>query len=351
MTLPLDDLDLLNEPRHEPAGAPLQLPVDDIDEDPQQPRKEFDPDKLQQLADSVERRGVLQAISVRPHPHQPQRWMVNFGARRLRASKMLGRPVIPAYVDAGADSYDQVAENEQREDLKPLELALFVQRRLALGETQVQIARGLGKSQPYVSYACALIDAPDWLMALYRQGKCQGMTELYHLRRLHGVAPRRVLAWAEQRASISRTDIQALKLELAFAAADDDGPRVGSIDSSTASATDRATDITTTTEPPSAVPASAEPRPDRDSVSPTVPSDRAPTPALGRAPRTQATASRATRLGLFARDGEHIVEIMLDVAPDAPGQVYVRRLDEDARLMASASGLELIGFERIAQVQ
>jgi len=134
--------------------------VHDIDEDPQQPRQQFDSYKLQQLADSIERRGVLQAVSVRPHPEAPQRWMLNFGARRLRAAKLLGRPTISAYVDAGADRYDQVIENEQREDLKPLELALFVQRRLALGETQVQIARGLGKSQPYVAYACALIDAP-----------------------------------------------------------------------------------------------------------------------------------------------------------------------------------------------
>ncbi len=99
---------------------------------------------------------------------------------------MLGKPTIPAYVDAGADGYAQVIENEQREDLKPLELALFVQRRLALGETQAQIARGLGKSQPYVVYASALIDAPDWLMTLYRQGKCQGLTELYHLQTAAG---------------------------------------------------------------------------------------------------------------------------------------------------------------------
>jgi ParB family chromosome partitioning protein len=65
-----------------------------------------------------------------------------------------------------------------------MELALFVQRRLAAGETQAEIARRLGKSRQYVTYATALIDAPDWLMALHREGRCRGLKELYDLRRL-----------------------------------------------------------------------------------------------------------------------------------------------------------------------
>jgi ParB family transcriptional regulator, chromosome partitioning protein len=66
-----------------------------------------------------------------------------------------------------------------------LELALFVQQRLALGESQADIARLLGKSRPYVTYATALIDAPDWLMATYRAGQCRGSRELHELRGLH----------------------------------------------------------------------------------------------------------------------------------------------------------------------
>jgi ParB family chromosome partitioning protein len=348
MTLQLDDLELLSQPT--PSGVPLQLPVHDIDEDPQQPRQEFDPHKLQQLADSIERRGVLQAISVRPHPEAPQRWLLNFGARRLRAAKLLGRPTIAAYVDAGADRYDQVIENEQREELKPLELALFVQRRLALGETQVQIARGLGKSQPYVAYACALIDAPDWLMALYRQGKCQGLTELYHLRRLQALAPQRVLAWAQQRVGITRVDIQALKLELQTAAADGEG-QCGSIDG----LIEPAMDIIMTLEPPSAAPPPAQAALHRGPIAPT-PADRAPTQRKqDRAPRSKAIASTAsnasnsTRLALFAHHHEHLVEIVVDIAPDASGQVYVRYCDDDARLIVAASELDLIGIERVAQ--
>lgn len=166
-------------------GRPLMLPLSSIDEDPDQPRREFDSEALQQLADTVAERGVRQPISVRMHPTEPERWIVNFGARRLRASHLAGKVDIPAFIDDTANSYDQVIENEQREGLKPLELALFIQQRLALGESQADIARLLGKSKPYVTYATALIDAPDWLMAAYRAGRCRGSRELHELRSLH----------------------------------------------------------------------------------------------------------------------------------------------------------------------
>ena len=120
----------------------------------------------------------------------PSRWVLNFGARRLRASKLAGLTTIPAFVDASADSYDQVIENEQREGLKPLELALFVQKRLALGDKQADIAKNLGKSRQWVTLATALIEPPDWLLQAYRDGRCRGMNELYELRRLHGAACR-----------------------------------------------------------------------------------------------------------------------------------------------------------------
>lgn len=215
MTLQLDDLNLLDAPPPEPAaagdGQPLRLPVDTIDEDPDQPRIEFDDETLRELAASIAERGVRQPVSVRPHPARPGRWLLNFGARRLRASKLAGRADIPAFVDAGANDYDQVIENEQREALKPLELALFVGKRLAAGESQAEIARKLGKSRAYVTMACALIDAPDWLMQVYRSGQCRGLTELYELRRLHSEQPRAVLATISRGESIHRKTLAAMR--------------------------------------------------------------------------------------------------------------------------------------------
>ena len=188
----------------------MRLPVDLIDEDPDQPRQEFDEASLHELAETIRERGVRQPISVRPNPAIEGRWLLNFGARRLRASKLAGKADIPAFVDLSAESYDQVIENEQREGLKPLELALFVQRRLVAGESQAEIARRMGKSKAYVTYAMALIDAPDWLLAAYREGRCRGLRELYELRRAAGESEVDVEAWARSKSTITRSDVKAL---------------------------------------------------------------------------------------------------------------------------------------------
>jgi ParB family transcriptional regulator, chromosome partitioning protein len=234
MALPLDDLDLLSAPHNLLAGTPLQLPVDAIDEDPKQPRSEFDPQALQQLADTIAQRGVRQPISVRPRSDRPERWMLNFGARRLRATKLAGLSVIPAFVDATADSYDQVIENEQREALRPIELALFVQRELHSGQSQAEVARRLGKSRAYITYVCALIDPPDWLMTLYRSGRCRGVKELYDLRRLHDGHAEEVAQWLRSREFVARGDVAALQERLVTPAPEAALPAVAAAASHTA---------------------------------------------------------------------------------------------------------------------
>jgi ParB family chromosome partitioning protein len=169
---------------------------------------------LRLLAGTVAERGVRQPISVRPHPDQPERWILNYGARRLRAARLAGRSEIPAFVDRTADSFDQVIENEQRENLQPLELALFVQRQMMSGLSRAEIARRLGKTSGYLTFLGALIDAPDWLMELYRTGRCRGATELYELRNLHDKSPKAVSEWLEGRSAVSRGDVKALKESL-----------------------------------------------------------------------------------------------------------------------------------------
>lgn len=67
------------------------------------------------------------------------------GARRLRASRLAGKTQIPAFVDETANSYDQVIENEQREGLRPVKLALFIQRQMRTGQSLSEVARRLGQ--------------------------------------------------------------------------------------------------------------------------------------------------------------------------------------------------------------
>jgi len=310
MTLPLDDLDLLATPGDLLAGAPLQLRIDSIDEDPDQPRREFDPERLAELAQTIKARGVRQAVSVRRHPAQPDRWMLNFGARRLRASKLAGKDEIPAFVDDAADSYDQVIENEQREGLKPLELALFVQRRLAAGETQADIAKRLGKSRQYIMIATALIEAPGWLLCAYREGRCRGMNELHELRKLHGQHPQYVEAWASDSEAITRERLQALRAALAEGSA-----TVQAGDSTLVAADQAAVDR----------PAAAN--------APT----RVARPAVAQSPQRQRLHAKVDGL---------VVWIDTDTVPSQPGQVLVHGTgaDSESRREVDASRLTLLGF-------
>jgi ParB family chromosome partitioning protein len=213
MALQLDDLDLL-PPTGGDHGTPLRIPLDTIDEDPDQPRQEFDEQSLNELAETIRERGVRQPVSVRTHPTMPGRWMLNFGARRLRACQRVGLSEIPAFVDQTANSVDQFIENEQRKGLTPLEIALFVQRALNQGQAQADIARAIGKSRQYVTLATALIDAPDWLMGAYRDGRCRGLAELYELRKLAVQHPQYVEAWASDREAITRENVAALRMDL-----------------------------------------------------------------------------------------------------------------------------------------
>ena len=204
----LEQLDLVPP---QSTGGPLMVPIADIDEDPDQPRVEFEDEPLKELAATIAERGVRSPVSVRPHPRDAGRWVLNYGARRLRASKLIGLSEIPVFVDKAADSYDQVIENEQREGLKPLELALFVKRELGKGVSQAEIARRLGKSQTYITFVRAMIDPPAWLLDVYRSGKCRNAAQLYELRRLHEVKPESVEKQLESLDRIGRFDIERMK--------------------------------------------------------------------------------------------------------------------------------------------
>jgi ParB family chromosome partitioning protein len=309
------DLDALDAPGAGPRadaaagqgrGQPLQIAPDLIDEDPAQPRREFDAAALQELAATIAARGVRQPVSVRPHPAAAGRWMLNFGARRLRASRLAGMALIPAFVDETADGYDQVVENEQRQGLRPLEIALFVQRRLALGESQAEIARRLGKSRQWVTLATALIDAPPWLLQAYRDGRCRGLAELYELRRLHAEHPGQVPAWLAQCDSATRERVAALRASL------------------------RASRAAAGVASP-AVAADVPARPARDESQA---GDTAPAPAATRPPGPHV---------LVELDGQ-LLELDVSTPPATPGRMYVRPLRGGPRRTVDAAALTLRGF-------
>ena len=95
----------------------LELDLSLIDEDPDQPRTEFDPITLQELADTIRLRGVKTPISVHPNPESEGRFIINHGARRFRASLLAKKKTIPAFIDTDYSKVDQMIENLQRDSL------------------------------------------------------------------------------------------------------------------------------------------------------------------------------------------------------------------------------------------
>ena len=309
MPLQLDDLAALDTPALDASGVPLMLAIDSIDEDADQPRHEFDTNALQELADTIRERGVRQPISVRPNLQQSGRWILNFGARRMRAARLAGLTQIPAFIDTTADSYDQVIENEQREGLRPLELAMFVQKRLANGDNQAEIAKRLGKSRQWVTLATAMIEPPDWLLDLYRQGRCRGMMELYELRCLHGEHPQYIEAWVSDRDSITRDGVAALRAELTGAVAESARPGVSAM-----------------TQALESEPASED--------------STAPRGQPARKVRPQPKTNTRLHVEMNGQD----YQLVVSVAPAKEGHLYVRPLKGGPRLLAPASALRLRGF-------
>jgi ParB family chromosome partitioning protein len=198
----------------EVLGRPLQIPVKDIDEDPTQPRQEFDAASMEELENSIRLHGIKTPVSIRPHPTEQKRWILNFGARRLRASRAVGKATIPAFVDRSHTDYQQVIENLQREDLKPRELAIFIKRKMDEGEKQAQIAELLGVNRSMVTNHLALIDPPVCIDEIYTSGKCLSAKTLYDLRNLHKEFPKDVERWCAGAQEITRATVSALSAKL-----------------------------------------------------------------------------------------------------------------------------------------
>lgn len=131
------------------VATPQRIPLTLIDEDPDQPRKHFDDAALRTLADSIALpdTGLLQPITVRPVAGG--RYVVCYGARRLRAVRLLGWPDIPALVrDDKAGIAGQVIENRQRQDNTDSELAAAIATLTDQGRSNADIATILALSDP-----------------------------------------------------------------------------------------------------------------------------------------------------------------------------------------------------------
>ena len=149
--------------------------ISDIEPRKDQPRKSFDDESIQLLADSIAIHGVLQPIIVRENADFPDTYEIIAGERRWRASKMAGLSEIPVVIVDGDDlKIAQIAlvENVQREDLNPVEEAFAYQALIErFGLTQEQLSKEVGKSRSAIANMLRLIDLPDEVLELLKDGK------------------------------------------------------------------------------------------------------------------------------------------------------------------------------------
>ena len=151
------------------------LRIADIEPRKDQPRKYFDDEGIQLLADSIAIHGVLQPIIVRENALYPDTYEIIAGERRWRAAKMAGLTDIPVVIIDGDDlKIAQVAlvENVQREDLNPVEEAFAYQALIdRFGLTQDQLSKEVGKSRSAIANMLRLLDLPDEVLSLLKEGK------------------------------------------------------------------------------------------------------------------------------------------------------------------------------------
>lgn len=209
-TLGLDGIGDLSALLETPAGGnqPLELRLDEITEDPSQPRHDFGDDSLAELADTIKARGVKTPISVRPR--EEGGYFINHGARRYRASQMAGKTTIPVYVDADYTDDDQMIENIHREALKPREIAEYVGRKLSEGRQQKDIAKALGKSKAWVHQHATLLDLPEAIAEVFNSGRATDVTAINELVNCHKDDPEATDAWMKTQ-EISRGTVKQLK--------------------------------------------------------------------------------------------------------------------------------------------
>lgn len=156
----IDDADTQKQ---SPTTSINEVPVDQIEANPFQPRTKFDETALQELAASIREIGIIQPITLRKVAEG--KYQIIAGERRFRASKLAGKTTVPAYIrEAGDDGMLEMAlvENIQREDLDAIEVALSYQRLIdECSLTQETLSERVGKKRSTVSNYLRLLRLPE----------------------------------------------------------------------------------------------------------------------------------------------------------------------------------------------
>lgn len=153
-------------------GEPIEIDINLIDPNANQPRKNFDEDALRELADSISVHGIIQPIVLNKNG---ERFMIIAGERRWRASRLAGLDKVPAIIK----NYDEkqikevsLVENLQREDLNPIEAGYAIKALMEEYDfTQDEVAKRIGKARPTIANTLRLLTLNDFIQELIKCGR------------------------------------------------------------------------------------------------------------------------------------------------------------------------------------
>lgn len=178
-------LDVLLPDVQETNGGVQEISILEIDRNPEQPRRIFDEEALQSLADSIREAGILQPLLV---VEENGRYRIVAGERRFRAARLAGLSSVPCIVRSMSQQEQMEAaliENIQREDLNAIEEAKAIRQLMEnCGYTQEQAASRLGKSRPAVANLLRLLNLPEEVQQMVTENKLSAG----HARVLAGVS-------------------------------------------------------------------------------------------------------------------------------------------------------------------
>lgn len=153
----------------------LTVPIEKLVPNPDQPRRIFTDKQLEELANSIRTKGVLQPLIVRPNPNNSEQYEIVAGERRWRASQLAQLHEIPVLVrDFDDIEVLEVAiiENIQRADLNAIEEAAgYKQLMFKFGHTQEKLAEALGKSRSHIANLMRLLNLPDLIQDMVSKGE------------------------------------------------------------------------------------------------------------------------------------------------------------------------------------
>lgn len=163
-------------PETQSARRPdLHIPIELIEPNPNQPRRDFSREAIEELAASIREKGVIQPLIVRSHPTKPDHFEIVAGERRWRASQLAQLHELPAILREFDDTEVleiAIIENIQRADLNAVEEALgYKQLMDRFGHTQERLAKALSKSRSHIANLMRLLQLPDDVQSMLREGR------------------------------------------------------------------------------------------------------------------------------------------------------------------------------------